>query len=165
MLFFVKLSPSNVISHTLEGISVPHLLPDKVPARRWSPTLVTDGRTLAVVNVDFSIPVPLTIVLETLKNDFKDLSNSLYLIPTQETTLQQYLNFHLPVDHSIWTCGKGRRVVQSCFEPSSSIVWKDSSSSLMTEPTSWSSSKGRQYLTIMNTENIDLDSHWDEKKN
>ena len=122
MLSFVKLSPSNVISHTLEGISVPHLLPDKVPARRWSPTLVTDGRTLAVVNVDFSIPVPLTIVLETLKNDFKDLSNSLYLIPTQETTLQQYLNFHLPVDHSIWTCGKGRRVVQSCFEPSSSIV-------------------------------------------
>ena len=67
MLSFVKLSPSNVISHTLEGISVPHLLPDKVPARRWSPTLVTDGRTLAVVNVDFSIPVPLTIVLETLK--------------------------------------------------------------------------------------------------
>ena len=108
--------------NTLEGIAILHLLPDKVPARRWSPTLVTDGRTLAVVNVDFSNPVPLTIVLETLKNDFKDLSNSLYLIPTQETSLQQYLNFHLPVDHSIWTCGKGRRVVQCCFEPSSSSI-------------------------------------------
>ena len=63
--------------NTLEGIAILHLLPHKVPARRWSPTLVTDGRTLAVVNVDFSIPVPLTIVLETLKNDFKNILSSL----------------------------------------------------------------------------------------
>ena len=53
------------VYNTLEGIAILHLLPDKVPARCWTPTLVTDGRTLVVVNVDFSIPVPLTIVLKT----------------------------------------------------------------------------------------------------
>ena len=47
------------------------------------------------------------------------------------------LYINLPVDHSILTCGKGRRVVQCRFGPSSTI-WIDSSPSLMTEPTSWS---------------------------
>ena len=47
------------------------------------------------------------------------------------------LYINLPVDHSILTCGKGRRVVQCRFGPSSTI-WIGSSPSLMTEPTSWS---------------------------
>ena len=76
---------------TSEGIAILHLLPHKVPARRWSPTLVTDGRTLAVVNVDFSIPVPLTIVLETLKiRNIKKHSfscKSHYIIPILEFQL------------------------------------------------------------------------------
>ena len=50
--------------NTLEGIAILHLLPHKVPARRWSLALITDGRTLSVVDVYFSNSVPFSIVLK-----------------------------------------------------------------------------------------------------
>ena len=48
---------------TCKGIAT-LLLPHQIPAGRWSRALVTDRRTLAVVHIDLSYPVPLSRFLK-----------------------------------------------------------------------------------------------------